>query len=85
MVANRLAEVLFIQAIRAHISSGAESCKRGWLRAIFDPQIGAALTAIHSNITALGRSNRWPGPQGCLDRPLPSGSKDCLAKRLSST
>ena len=52
MVANRLAEVLFIQAIRAHIASGNESCKRGWLRAIFDPQIGAALTSIHNNVNS---------------------------------
>jgi len=52
VVANRLAEVLFIQAIRAHIASGAESCKRGWLRAIFDPQIGAALTSIHKNVNS---------------------------------
>ena len=52
VVANRLAEVLFIQAIRAHIASGAESCKRGWLRAIFDPQIGAALTSIHNNVNS---------------------------------
>ena len=54
VVVNRLAEVLFIQAIRAHIASGAESCKRGWLRAIFDPQIGAALTSIHNNV-----NNPW--------------------------
>jgi AraC-like DNA-binding protein len=52
VVANRLAEVLFIQAIRAHIASGAESCKRGWLRAIFDPQIGAVLTSIHNNVNS---------------------------------
>jgi AraC-like DNA-binding protein len=52
VVANRLAEVLFIQAIRAHIASGSETCKRGWLRAIFDPQIGAALTSIHENVKA---------------------------------
>jgi AraC-like DNA-binding protein len=50
VVANRLAEVLFIQAIRAHIASGSESCKRGWLRAIFDSQIGAALKSIHENV-----------------------------------
>jgi AraC-like DNA-binding protein len=50
VVANRLAEALFIQAIRAHIASGAESCQRGWLRAIFDPQIGAALKSIHENV-----------------------------------
>lgn len=52
VVANRLAEVLFIQAIRAHIAPGAESCKRGWLRAIFDPQIGAALTSIHNDVNS---------------------------------
>lgn len=50
VVANRLAEVLFIQAIRAHIASGHESCRRGWLRAIFDPQLGTALKSIHENV-----------------------------------
>jgi AraC-like DNA-binding protein len=53
VVANRLAEVLFIQAIRAHIASGGESCRPGWLRAIFDGQIGAALKSIHEDV---GRS-----------------------------
>jgi len=41
--ASRLAEVLFIQVLRAHIASGPERNK-GWLRAIFDPQMGAALS-----------------------------------------
>ena len=50
VVANRLAEVLFIQTLRAHIASGAETCKRSWLRAIFDPPIGAALRSIHENV-----------------------------------
>lgn len=50
VVANRLAEVLFIQTLRAHIASGAESCMRGWLRAIFDPQIGVALRAVHADV-----------------------------------
>ena len=50
VVANRLAEVLFIQAIRAHIASGADCHSHGWLRAIFDPQIGSALKAIHENV-----------------------------------
>lgn len=49
VVANCLAEALFVQSLRAHISSG-ESCKRGWLQAIFDPQIGTALNAIHDNV-----------------------------------
>jgi AraC-like DNA-binding protein len=49
VVATRLAEVLFIQALRAHIASGPERDK-GWLRAIFDPQVGAALSAIHDSV-----------------------------------
>jgi AraC-like DNA-binding protein len=50
VVATRLAEVLFIQALRAHISSGAEWHNKGWLRAIFDPQMGTALSAIHDSV-----------------------------------
>jgi AraC-like DNA-binding protein len=52
VVVNCLAEVLFIQAIRAHLASGGEGCKRGWLRAIFDPQVGSALRAIHENVNS---------------------------------
>ncbi|HEY4089382.1 MAG TPA: AraC family transcriptional regulator [Bryobacteraceae bacterium] len=50
VVATRLGEVLFIQALRAHIASGVRWRKNGWLRAIFDPQIGAALSAIHDRV-----------------------------------
>jgi AraC-like DNA-binding protein len=49
VVATRLAEILFIQVLRAHIASGPER-KHGWLRAIFDPQIGTALSAIHDSV-----------------------------------
>jgi AraC-like DNA-binding protein len=50
VVATRLGEVLFIQALRAHIASGAGWRNKGWLRAIFDPQIGTALSAIHDSV-----------------------------------
>lgn len=50
VVANRLAEVLFIQTLRAYIVSGTQSGKLGWLSAIFDPQIGAALRAVHADV-----------------------------------
>src|SRR6202167_4852485 len=49
IVANRLAEVLFIQILRAHIAFGPERNK-GWLRAVFDPQMGTALNAIHNSM-----------------------------------
>jgi hypothetical protein len=66
VVATRLAEVLFIQALRAHIASGPERNK-GWLRAIFDPQMGTALSAIHDRVnTHPGRSNLWPKRRPCL-------------------
>jgi AraC-like DNA-binding protein len=39
----------FKKAGLAHIASGPERNK-GWLRAIFDPQIGAALSAIHDRV-----------------------------------
>ncbi len=51
VVATRLAEVLFIQALRAHIASEVEWRNKGWLRAIFDPQVGAALSAVHDSVS----------------------------------
>jgi AraC-like DNA-binding protein len=53
VVATRLAEVLFIQILRAHIASRPER-NRGWLRAVFDPQLGIALSAIHAKV-----NSRW--------------------------
>jgi AraC-like DNA-binding protein len=50
VMVNRLADILFIQCVRAHIASSPETCKNGWLRAIFDPKIGAALKAMHESV-----------------------------------
>jgi AraC-like DNA-binding protein len=50
LVVNRLADLLFIHSIRAHIGSHSETCKSGLLRAVFDPQIGAALKAMHEKV-----------------------------------
>jgi len=45
---SRLTDLLFIQAIRAHIGQ-VKNCPEsaGWLKAIEDPQIGRALSLIH--------------------------------------
>jgi AraC-like DNA-binding protein len=51
VVATRLAEVLFIQILRAHIASEPER-NQGWLRAIFDPQVGTAVSAMHDSVNA---------------------------------
>jgi len=50
LVVNRLADLLFIHSIRAHIGSRSEGCKNGLLRAIFDPQIGSALKSMHEKV-----------------------------------
>jgi AraC-like DNA-binding protein len=50
--ARRLADLLFIQCIRAHIASNSEKCNKGLLRAIFDPQIGKALQFMHERVEA---------------------------------
>jgi AraC-like DNA-binding protein len=50
VMVNRLADILFIQSVRAHIASSSETCKSGWLRAIFDPRIGIVLKAMHERI-----------------------------------
>ncbi len=54
LVVNRLADLLFIHSIRAHIGSRSETCKNGLLRAIFDPQIGSALKSMHEKV-----EHRW--------------------------
>jgi AraC-like DNA-binding protein len=50
LVVNRLADVLFVQCIRAHVGSRPATCKNGLLHAIFDPQIGVALKAMHERV-----------------------------------
>jgi AraC-like DNA-binding protein len=53
IVLGRLADILFVQAIRAHAAQD-DSLKGGWLRAIRDPQMSFALRAMHEGI-----EKRW--------------------------
>lgn len=50
LLVQRLADILFVQCLRAHIAS--KGCGNGLLRAFFDPQIGAALQSMHARIEA---------------------------------
>lgn len=45
VVMSRLADILFVQALRAHIAGG--ECREHGLRALADPRIGKALALIH--------------------------------------
>ena len=50
LVVNRLADILFIQVLRAHIASHDEPCNKGWLHAVFDPQIGLTIKSMHEDV-----------------------------------
>lgn len=50
LLVHRLADILFVQCLRAHIAS--KGCDSGLLRAFFDPQIGAALQSMHAKVEA---------------------------------
>jgi AraC-like DNA-binding protein len=45
-IVSRLADILVVQAVRAHLARDSAGCK-GWLRALIDPQIDRALSLIH--------------------------------------
>lgn len=45
-IRSRLADILFVQAIRVHIAASGDH-PAGWLRALNDPQIGKSLRLIH--------------------------------------
>jgi AraC-like DNA-binding protein len=79
IVANRLAEVLFIQMLRAHIASGPERNK-GWLRAVFDPQMGAALSAIHDRVNTPWTVESLAGAAGMSRSAFAARFKELLGQ-----
>src|ERR1700686_1941525 len=80
VVATRLAEVLFIQALRAHIASGVGWRNKGWLRAIFDPQIGTALSAIHDSINTPWTVESLAEAAGLSRSPFAARFKELLGQ-----
>jgi AraC-like DNA-binding protein len=53
LMAEHLAHVMLIQVLRLHLAS-ADAAGTGWLFALSDPQLSAAICAVHSDI-----SRRW--------------------------
>ena len=47
-VVTRLADILFIKAVRRYFEQNSDSAEVGWLAAIRDPQIGPALALLHT-------------------------------------
>jgi len=60
-VVTRLADILFIQAVRAYFEENSEAANSGWLAAVRDKQIGQALAILHGHphrpwtVTSLAR------------------------------
>ena len=46
-VVTRLADILFIQAVREYLDENVETAESGWLAALRDHQIGRALALLH--------------------------------------
>jgi AraC-like DNA-binding protein len=44
---TRLADILFMQAVRAYLDENIETAESGWLAALRDQQIGRALVLLH--------------------------------------
>ena len=53
LVAHHLAHLMLLQVLRLHLSQGTGG-QVGWFYALADPQVGAALTAIHAD-----PAHRW--------------------------
>jgi len=47
-VVTRLADILFIKAVRTYFEQNIETMEHGWLAAIRDPHIGPALALLHA-------------------------------------
>mgnify|MGYP003578688141 CR=1 FL=1 len=46
-VVTRLADILFMQAVRAYLDENTDTAESGWLAALRDQQIGRALVLLH--------------------------------------
>ncbi|MBM7044922.1 MULTISPECIES: cupin domain-containing protein [Rhizobium] len=47
----------------------------GWLGAMIDTRVGAALTLMHGDLARRWRSKTWPLPLECRERLSPSASR----------
>lgn len=47
-VVTRLADILFIKAVRSYFEQNVDTAQYGWLAAIRDPHVGPALAQLHA-------------------------------------
>jgi len=75
IMVSRLADILFIQALRAHMSE-CRSKQGGWIEALQDPKVGAVLSRIHQD----------PGRDWSVESMAEAGgmSRSAFAARFSA-
>jgi len=54
LTAEHLAHIMLIQVLRLHLAS-TKTMNHGWLSALNDPQLSAAINATHKDIRIVGR------------------------------
>lgn len=64
LVVSRLAETMFVDAVQQHLLSPPENQGPGWLSALRDRQIGAALAAFHRAPMEGWTAERWAKTAG---------------------
>ena len=85
LVTQRLAEILMIEAIRAYADAGSAH-RVGWIAALADAKIGAALRLMHGDV-----ARPWDGQRrlrrksGCHARPSLNASRPGSAGRRWTT
>ncbi|HEY9066602.1 MAG TPA: AraC family transcriptional regulator [Burkholderiaceae bacterium] len=52
LIVSRLADIIFMQAVRAHIETLDPEADPGWLAALADRRLGAALSRLHQDVAA---------------------------------
>lgn len=52
LIVSRLADIVFVQAVRAHIDTLDPDADGGWLAALADRRLGAALNLLHGDVAA---------------------------------
>jgi AraC-like DNA-binding protein len=52
LIVSRLADIIFMQAVRAHIETLDAETETGWLAALSDRRIGAALNLLHKDVAS---------------------------------
>jgi AraC-like DNA-binding protein len=85
LVAQRLADILFVQCLHAHIESRSEACNTKLLRAFFDPHIGVALKSMHEKVGAPWTIETLAAACGMSRSAFALRFKEMVERRRSNT